>query len=138
MASPHTAEEGGSRFDGLRALFINCTLERSPARSHTDGLIEMSSGIMRRRGVEVDGLRAVDRDIATGVWPDMTEHGWAVDEWPAIYEQVLAADILVLCGPVWLGDNSSVMKRVIERLYACSSLLNERASTPTTGGQPGV
>jgi uncharacterized protein YndB with AHSA1/START domain len=39
--------------------------------------------------------------------------------------QVLAADILVLCGPIWLGDNSSVMKRVIERLCACSSLLNE-------------
>ena len=118
MASSRAAEDGGPRFDGLRALFINCTLKRSPERSHTDGLIELSSGIMRRRGVEVDVLRAVDHDIATGVWPDMTEHGWAVDEWPAIYERVLAADILVLCGPIWLGDNSSVMKRVIERLYA--------------------
>ena len=55
----------------------------------------------------------------------MTEHGWPTDAWPAIYRRVLAADILVLCGPIWLGDNSSVMKRVIERLYACSSLLNE-------------
>ncbi len=43
----------------------------------------------------------------------------------ALYETVLAADILVLAGPIWLGDNSSVMKRVIERLYGCSSLLNE-------------
>jgi multimeric flavodoxin WrbA len=41
------------------------------------------------------------------------------------YQQVLDADILVFCGPIWLGDNSSVMKRVIERLYACSSLLNQ-------------
>jgi multimeric flavodoxin WrbA len=55
----------------------------------------------------------------------MTEHGRPSDAWPAIYRQVLAADILVLCGPIWLGDNSSVMKRVIERLYACSSLLND-------------
>ena len=53
------------------------------------------------------------------------EHGWPSDAWPAIHRQVLDADILVLCGPIWLGDNSSVMKRVIERLYACSSLLNE-------------
>jgi multimeric flavodoxin WrbA len=120
------AEDGGPRFEGLRALFINCTLKRSPEPSHTDGLIELSSGIMRRRGVEVDVLRAVDHDIATGVWPDMTEHGWAVDVWPAIQQRVLAADILVLCGPIWLGDNSSVMKRVIERLYGGSSLLNER------------
>ena len=120
------AENGGPRFDDLRALFVNCTLNRSPETSHTSGLIELSSGIMRTRGVTVDTLRAVDHEIATGVWPDMTEHGRPVDEWPAIYERVLAADILVLCGPIWLGDNSSVMKRVIERLYACASLLNER------------
>lgn len=71
------------RFDGLRALFINATLKRSPELSHTGGLIERSSGIMREHGVQVDTLRAVDHDIATGVWPDMTEHGWATDEWPA-------------------------------------------------------
>ena len=107
------------RFDNLRALFLNCTLKRSPVSKNTDGLIELSSGIMCRRGVEVDLLRAVDHDIATGVWPDMTEHGWAVDGWPGIYERALPADILVLCGPIWLGDNSSVMKRFIERLYGC-------------------
>ena len=45
-------------------------------------------------------LEAVDHDIATGVWPDMTTHGWATDAWSAIYLQVLAADILVLCGPI--------------------------------------
>jgi multimeric flavodoxin WrbA len=126
MASPGTAEDGSPRFDDLRALFVNCTLKRSPEPSNTEGLIELSRGIMRDRGVEVDALRAVDHEIATGVWPDMTEHGWTADEWPAINDRVLAADILVLCGPIWLGDNSSVMKRVIERLYACSSLLNER------------
>jgi hypothetical protein len=77
------------RFDGLRALFINTTLKRSPELSHTEGLIERSSGVMREHGVEVDGLRAVDHDIATGVWPDMTEHGWETDEWPDIYQRVL-------------------------------------------------
>ena len=121
--------EGGAlpwNFGNLRALYINCTLKRSPERSHTQGLIERSTAIMAKQGVAVDVLRAVDHDIATGVWPDMTEHGWAADEWPRIYqEQVLAADILVLAGPIWLGDNSSVMKQIIERLYACSHLLNE-------------
>jgi multimeric flavodoxin WrbA len=113
------------RFDDLRALYINCTLKRSPERSHTQGLIDRSRSIMEGHGVTVDELRAVDHDIATGVWPDMTEHGWPSDEWPAIYRRMLAADILVLCGPIWLGDNSSVTKRVIDRLYACSSLLND-------------
>ncbi|MFJ9770444.1 flavodoxin family protein [Kitasatospora sp. NPDC101157] len=108
----------------LRALVINCTLKRSPERSHTQGLIDVSTGILQRQGVQVDVLRAVDLDIATGVWPDMTEHGWETDDWPVIYSQVMAADILTLAGPIWLGDNSSVMKKVIERLYARSSLLN--------------
>ena len=113
------------RFDGLRAMYINCTLKPSPEMSHTQGLVDASADVMRRHGVEVELLRAVDHDIATGVWPDMTEHGAASDEWPQISRRVMAADILVIAGPIWLGDNSSVTKRVIERLYACSSLLNE-------------
>lgn len=109
----------------LRALYLNCTLKRSPAVSHTEGLIDVSRRIMEKQGVQVDVVRAIDHDIATGVWPDMTEHGWATDAWPAIQEQVMAADILVIAGPIWLGDNSSVTKRVIERLYGNSSILNE-------------
>lgn len=81
----------------LRALFINCTLRRSPELSHTHGLAAISMEIMRRQGVAIDEVRVVDRDIATGVWPDMTGHGWPSDEWPAIFEQVAAADILVIC-----------------------------------------
>ncbi|TLF77378.1 flavodoxin family protein [Nocardia cyriacigeorgica] len=121
----HVDGEISGRFSGLRALFINATLKPSPEVSNTDGLIDRSAGIMRGHGVEVEVIRAIDHDIATGVWPDMTEHGWASDAWPALFEKVMAAEILVLCGPIWLGDNSSVMKRVVERLYACSSLLNE-------------
>jgi|SRR5215211_2435529 len=113
------------RYDNLRALFVNTTLKRSPEVSNTQGLIDRSRAIMEKQGIEVEVLRAIDHDIAVGVWPDMTEHGWASDEWPSIYQdKVLPADILVLAGPVWLGDNGSVMKLVIERLYACSSLLN--------------
>jgi multimeric flavodoxin WrbA len=114
-----------ARYDDLTVLFINCTLKRSPELSHTGGLIDISRSIFDQHHVAVDVLRAIDHDIATGVWPDMTEHDWHSDEWPAIYQKVLAADILILAGPIWLGDNSSVMKRVIERLYACSSLLND-------------
>ena len=120
-----TGAEGEWRFDGLRAMFVNCTLKRSPDPSHTQGLVDVSAAIMRKHGVDVEVLRAADEDIATGVWPDMTEHGAATDAWPDIFARVMAADILVLAGPIWLGDNSSVMKRVIERLYACSSLLND-------------
>ncbi|MEU0875051.1 flavodoxin family protein [Nocardia brasiliensis] len=112
-------------YDDLRALFINCTLKRSPEVSNTQGLIDVSARIMAKNGVQVSQIRAVDHDIAFGVWPDMTEHGWPTDEWPALQQQVMDADILVLAGPIWLGDNSSVTKQVIERLYANSSILNQ-------------
>ena len=134
-------------FTGLRATFVNGTLKRSPELSHTAGLVDVSARIMARHGVEVEVLRAVDHDIATGVHPDMREHGWASDDWPGIYPRILASDILVLAGPIWLGDNSSVTKRVIERLYALSGMLNERgqyvfygrvAGCLVTGNEDGI
>jgi multimeric flavodoxin WrbA len=112
-------------FSDLRALFINCTLKRSPERSNTQGLADLAIAIMERNGVSVDVIRAVDHEIAPGVYPDMTDRGWERDDWPAISERVMAADILVLLTPVWLGEKSSVCTRVIERLYGNSSVLNE-------------
>ncbi len=112
-------------FTDLRALFINCTLKRSPELSHTQGLADISMAIMGRQGVAVEEIRAIDHDIATGVWPDMTEHGWEHDDWPWIYERVAAADILVLCTSIWLGEKSSVCTQMVERLYGNSHLLND-------------
>jgi len=113
-------------FTGLKAIFINCTLKRSPEVSNTQGLVDASAGIMAKHGVEVETIRAVDHDLATGVYPDMREHGWENDEWPEIYPRVLDADILVVAGPIWLGDNSSQTKMIIERLYSLSGMLNDK------------
>jgi multimeric flavodoxin WrbA len=112
-------------FGDLSALFFNCTLTQSPGKSHTQLLINISKDIMEKQGVKTEVIRAVDHDIAPGVWPDMREHGWKSDEWPEIYKKVQKADIVVIAGPIWLGDNSSVTKKVIERLYANSHLLNK-------------
>ena len=112
-------------FSDLKAVFINATLKKSPETSNTEALVDKSAGIMTSHGVGVTKIRAIDHQIATGVYPDMTEHGWDVDEWPGILDQIMAAEILVLAGPIWLGDNSSIMKQVIERLYSASSILND-------------
>ena len=147
MTSTDPSEIEAPDFSDLRAMFVNCTLKPSPQRSHTQGLVDLSAGLMRGHGVDVDVIRAVDHDIATGVQPDMTEHGASSDEWPALYARVMAADILVLAGPIWLGDNSSVTKRVVERLFGNSSELNERgqwsyygraAGCLITGNEDGV
>lgn len=118
--------DNNTDFSNLKAIFFNGTLTKSPGKSHTDKLVKISQQIMEKHGVKTELVRTIDHDIATGVWPDMREHGWKTDDWPDLYEKVMAADILVLAGPIWLGDNSSETKKVIERLYACSSILNEK------------
>jgi multimeric flavodoxin WrbA len=114
-------------FSDLTALYVNCTLKRSPETSNTQGLMDASIRLMREHGVSVETIRLVDHDVATGVYPDMREYGWQFDEWPdEIWPKVEAADILVVGGPIWLGDNSSVTKRLIERLYSMSTEQNEK------------
>ena len=112
-------------YANLKAVYINCTLKKSPDESHTQTLMDVSADIMKKQGVEVANIRSIDHAIAQGVYPDMTKYGWDKDAWPELYKKVKAADILVLGGPIWLGDNSSEMKRVIERLYAQSGDLNK-------------
>lgn len=113
-------------YSDLKAVFINCTLKPSPQVSNTEGLIEVSRKIMEKQGVKTELIRSVDHDIAPGVYPDMTKHGFKKDVWPGLQKKVMDADILVLCGPIWLGDNSSEMKKVIERLYGNSGDLNKQ------------
>jgi len=112
-------------FSELAAIFFNGTLKPGPATSNTDGLIKVSRDLMEKHGVKTEVIRTVDYDIATGVYPDMREQGWKTDEWPEIYKKVQTANIIVVAGPIWLGDNSSMTKKIIERLYGNSADLNE-------------
>ena len=91
-----------------------------------EGLMNVSRAIMDTQGVATEMIRLIDHDIAHGVYPDMTEHGWPSDVWPQIWAHVKAADILVVGTPIWLGEESSVCRLLIERLYAQSGQLNEK------------
>ncbi|MDN4472161.1 flavodoxin family protein [Demequina zhanjiangensis] len=129
-------------FSGLKAVYLNTTLKPSPALSHTQGLMDDSIALMREHGVQVDVIRAADHDIRPGVYPDMREDvpggNQDADDWPELAERILAADILVLGTPIWLGDKSSVATRVIERLYGLSGELNDRGQYLYYGKTAGV
>ena len=126
-------------FSDLRALFLNCSLKRSAAEpSNTQALMDNSVAIMEANGVSVETIRIADRVVPPGVEEDMTEHGYDRDDWPAIQRRVLAADILVLGTPIWLGEKSSLCTRVIERLYGYSGELNERGQWIYYGRAAGV
>ena len=120
-------------YDDLTALFLNCTLKPSPQASHTDLLIDNSVAIMQAQGVSTEVVRVVDHDVAPGVQVDMTEHGADSDQWPALQEKVVAADVLVLATPIWLGEKSSVCTRVVERLYGWSGERNEQGQSAYYG-----
>ncbi|HRV60184.1 MAG TPA: NAD(P)H-dependent oxidoreductase, partial [Solirubrobacterales bacterium] len=120
------ADQAPDRYDDLRAVIFNGTLKRSPEPSQTEALLQIPLGIFSRVGVKVELVRTVDHVFPPGVWPDMTEHGYEVDDFPAIYrEKVVPADIIILAGPIWLGDQASPTRLVIERLYAYSGDVNE-------------
>lgn len=115
-----------ARYDDLKALFLNCSLKRSSEPSHTQALMDVAIAIMKANGVRATTIRCADLDMPPGVQPDMTEHGFATDGWPAVQKQVMDADILVVGTPIWLGDKSSICTRVIERLYGYSGKLNDK------------
>lgn len=120
-------------YTDLKALFLNTTLKRSPEPSHTSDLIEVARTIMQRNGISTELLRVTDYQIAFGVYPDMTEHGWERDDWPQIQAKVMDADILVIGTPIWLGEESSVCRVVIERLYGYSGKLNDAGQSDYYG-----
>jgi multimeric flavodoxin WrbA len=115
-----------NEFTGLKAVYVNCTLKKSPTKSHTRDLMDVSVKIMESEGVKVEIVRLADFDVPVGVQPDMTKEGEQKDDWPKLYEKIISSDILVIGTPIWLGERSSVASKLIERLYAMSSFQNDK------------
>ncbi len=118
-----------SDFGDLKAIYFNTSLKRKSSDSHTQLLLNASAGILEKQGVVVRHVHMLDHRIPPGVQPDMTEHGWDADDWPAIWDAVRDADILVVGTPLWLGEESSLCRVLIERLYGMSGLLNDRGQS---------
>ena len=126
-------------YDDLTVLFVNCTLKRSPELSHTEGLAARSIALLEEQGARVESLRLVDFDVAPGVQHDMREHGWAADAWPdVLWPKVMDADILLIGTPLHLGEPSSVLRRLIERLYAEAGETNDKGQPVFYGKVGGV
>src|SRR5688572_17801011 len=98
-----------------RAVALNCTLKSGGDESSTDVLLGEVLEQLRKHGVEAgDPIRMADLDIRPGVTSDEGDG----DEWPGVRRRILDAQILVVGTPIWMGQPSSVAKRVLERLDA--------------------
>jgi multimeric flavodoxin WrbA len=118
----------------MKALIINCTLKPSPGTSNTEALAAVVADKLRAEAVEVIEVRAVDKEIKPGVETDMGEG----DEWPPIHDALLAADILVIATPTWLGRPASVTQRVLERMDAMISETDDAERPVAYGKVAGV
>ncbi|MEU3737611.1 MULTISPECIES: NAD(P)H-dependent oxidoreductase [unclassified Streptomyces] len=98
----------------MRALSLVCTLNSSPTPSSSHTLSDQVMAEFDKLGVETETVRVADHDVHPGVAADLGDG----DAWPALREKVLAADILLVATPIWLGHPSSVCQRVLERLNA--------------------
>ena len=128
----------------MRGLILNCTLKRSPEASATAAVAEQVAQALEDKGVQTQTVRIADRTIEPGVVSDPITDA---DEWPAIHDQILDADILVIATPTWLGQPSSVSKRVLERMDAMISekddedrpvAYNRVAGVVVTGNEDGA
>lgn len=113
----------------LRALALNCTLKRGEGSSSTDVLLGHLLGEMSRLGVEGEIVRCANLDI----FPGVTSDEGPGDAWPELRRKILAADVLIVGTPIWLGQPSSVCKRVLERLDAFISEADARQRMPSYG-----
>jgi multimeric flavodoxin WrbA len=113
----------------LKALALNCTLKYSPKRSSTDKILRDMLAALAEYDTEGEVVRIVDFDIKPGVSAD--EGGG--DEWPGLRERVLASDILIFGSPIWLGQPSSVSKRVLERMDAFLGEKDGKGRMPSYG-----
>ncbi|AUH32272.1 flavodoxin family protein [Paracoccus tegillarcae] len=115
---------------GLSALFVNCSLQKRSADSHTQVLLQAAGDLMAGQGLAVEHIHMLNHHVPPGIYPDMREHGWDRDDWPdALWPKVRDADILVIGTPLWLGEESSVCRILIERLYAMSGMLNDKGQS---------
>lgn len=98
----------------MKALFINCTLKRSPAFSNTGALADKAAAQMRALGFDTEVIRLNDFNVLTGNSSDEGEG----DQWPQILEKIRACQVLVIATPIWMGHLASNAQKVIERLDA--------------------
>lgn len=101
----------------LKALFLNCSLKSSDEISNTEGFMNDVQTHYKQLGVESEIVRLADMNIGFGIAEDLGDG----DEWPKVMEKVLAADIVIIGTPLWLGEKSSIATLAIERLYSSSS-----------------
>ena len=113
----------------LSALALVCSLKGSSERSSSELLASQVLDALAEHGVTGSTVRVVDHDVRPGVETDMGDG----DAWPSIRRQMLAADILVLAAPTWMGQHSSVCQRVLERLDAELSENDEQGRLLTYG-----
>ena len=115
----------------LTAFALNCSLKASSdkERSSTDRLLADLLAALVPYQVKGKIVRALDHDIKPGVLSDMGKG----DDWPKLRKQILAADIFVLGLPIWLGQPSSVAKRVLERMDAFLDETDAQGRMPAAG-----
>jgi multimeric flavodoxin WrbA len=111
------------------ALVLACTLKPSPAESSSVLIGQQVLDALGEHDVTGEVVRVVDHDVRFGVSTDEGDG----DAWPALREKVLAADILVLATPIWMGQPSSVCKLVLERLDAELDETDDEGRMTTSG-----
>ncbi|MGA9589942.1 MAG: NAD(P)H-dependent oxidoreductase [Salegentibacter sp.] len=105
----------------MKAIFLNCTLKKSPKTSNTRAFIDNAAKIFHELDVETEVIRVVDHDVKFGNTSDEGDG----DAWPMILDKIKAAEMMVIATPIWRGDRSAIAKMVGERFDGLMSEGND-------------
>ncbi len=118
----------------MKAVVLNCTLKPSPQPSNTGALADVVASYLRDADVDVTAFRLADLNLPPGVETDMGDG----DDWPRVHDAILAAEILVIASPTWVGRPSSLAQRALERLDAMISETDDTGRPVAYGRVAGV
>lgn len=119
----------------MHAIVLGATLKRSPEQSNSEALAKHVTDALEAEGVTIDRVRLADHVIEPGVVSEAISDR---DEWPAIRERVLAADIVIIATPTWLGQPTSIAKAALERMDAFLAEADEDGVPVAVGKVAGI
>lgn len=117
----------------MKAIILLGTL-KNKGLSNTETLVEFLGKYLAEQNIDFEVIRLANHTIVPGTYTHMD----VKDDWPAIYNKIIEAKIILFATPIWWNSHSSELQRCIERLDEVYDIILEGKDSPLDGKIGGV
>lgn len=117
----------------MKAVILLTTL-KATGISNTETLVEFFAPFLKEQQVDIEIIKTVQHTIPPGTYIDMGKD----DEWPAIYKKLIKTNMIIFATPIWWGNHSSEMQKVIERLDEVNDIIMSGKDSPLADKAVGI